>query len=572
MFGSLRASDLADPPAPETVEMGGKGQTSPKKFEGTNLQAFQANAFLGVSLPLSSSQATRGGRAGTPNLPQDNAAIYKRIISAISMSIYHALASKGACIPFAPFWFLSPGSASAKHGFCEVNCDSLFARPLSATSLNVDWLSSGTLVISSHPKPDSRWINTTNLHVDNRKDVGAAEVDLIVLAPLGVCAVYKGYESTTHNLASTYSGSSSSSGIGAFEPPEDPTYVDQKSWKRSVAALLDNYGFEISSDTQWIWVLTSGSITENNRPNVVESSTHTILWPSHLCFCQVQDPVADLCDYSWAWERSGFKVLDPLADAESWFLGKNSRKQALEAQRRQTELETRTRAGSSSSDDVDSLSELFIGIRRSFDQQALSGIYPTPPDADRSQAINVMTVQDLDTARTPDERVPISSLNDSQEDSRDINEVPFISPDADMGLGEYDHLEGDDLFGDMNSDMFTANGITEADFNFFDQPASVYEAAPQAVLADEESPSYTTYMSSNTKPRQPLDENQETLPNKEMDVENCPYDGLPVKSTGAYLHLSLVSFLPQDLIGLSRRFTSRQNTSQLHRIQPTTKS
>ena len=533
-FGSLRASDLADPTPPEAVELGGKGKNLSNKAEGTNLQSFQANAFLEITRPHSPSQATRGGRAGTPNLPQDNAAIYKRIISAISTTICYALACDGACIPFAPCQFLSPISTTGKHGFCEMGCDFPVTTPLSAISVNVTWLSSGMLVISSCPETDSKWINATTLHTDDGQDLGAMQLDFLVLAPLGVCAIYKGYESILPDFSSPYSDNSPSSGTRAFEPTGDPTYADRKTWKGSVAALLGIYGLEISDDTQWTWVLTCGSIIENNRPNVAEILTHTILWPSHLCFCQALGPVAGFSDYSWAWERSGSKVVDPLADAESWFLGKNSRKEALEAQRRQTELETRTKAGSSSSDDADSLSELFIGIRRSIDQQALSGIYPTPPGADRPQAISVMTIQDLDTTGTPDARITINSLNGSQQELRDNIELQYTSPDAEMGLGDYDHLEGDDLFGDMNSDMFTANNITEDDFSFFDQPAPVYEATPKKLLADEGLPNYTTCISNDRDPRQQLDGNQDSLPNKITVVRTGPYDVIPYEETSAY--------------------------------------
>ncbi|KAL9117165.1 MAG: hypothetical protein Q9187_006302 [Circinaria calcarea] len=530
-FGSLRASDLADQPVHDAMELGGKGKTSSKKFEGTNLQTFQANAFLEMTLPLSASQAPRGSPAGTPTFSQDNAAIYHKIISAISMSICYALASNSECVPFGPCRFLKPGPTSGDYEVCETNCNTQAVKPLNAVSLNVNWLSSGTLVISSFPELGISWFNVANPHSSMYQDLDTTGVKILVLAPLGICALYKACESTTPTLSSVYNEKGSSSGNGDSEKTEDIIYLERKSWKCSVAALLDCYGLEITRHTQWTWVLTSGSIPDNQRPNPLDSLTQTILWPSHLCFYRALGPISDICDYSWAWERSGFNVVDPLADAESWFLGRNSRKELLEARKCQTDLETRTRANSPSSDGDDSLSELFIGIRRSIDQHALSGIYPTPPDASRSQAINAIAAQDLDAIETADRRIPVDHLEERQQERRDHNELPYTSPDADMGLGEYDQLEGDDLFGDMNSDMFTANGITEADFNFFDEPAHAYEAIPDAVLVNEDSSSYATYASSNPKSKQPSNEKREISTKEVLAVRASSHNGTANKAT-----------------------------------------
>ena len=51
-----------------------------------------------------------------------------------------------------------------------------------------------------------------------------------------------------------------------------------------------------------------------------------------------------------------------------------------------------------------------------------------------------------------------------------------------------EHANGD-LFDEIEMDIFTANGLTEADFSFFDEPSPLYGAARhgnEAMTADDE--------------------------------------------------------------------------------------
>ncbi|KAL8807028.1 MAG: hypothetical protein Q9200_004844 [Gallowayella weberi] len=164
--------------------------------------------------------------------------------------------------------------------------------------------------------------------------------------------------------------------------------------------------------------------------------------------------------------------IDPLEKAEQWFLGREEREDVMEVRRR--EVEESKLHKTQSTDPGDSECEEAPADRMAqtnhyLSAQEASGIYPTPPDGLTSHAASSVTAQDT----------PAASNLEVYPDLTTVDEVPEVDvPDADspqetMPGGRFMKDEGQDLFGDMDTDMFDTNVLTEADFNFFDEPDDV---------------------------------------------------------------------------------------------------
>ena len=120
-------------------------------------------------------------------------------------------------------------------------------------------------------------------------------------------------------------------------------------------------------------------------------------------------------------------------------------------------------ATNESSDDEDGILSFQQRNEDLLDPPSVTGIYPTPPDANRShpvQQTNGRTNLGLDPDSIPQAQASKTSQKDVEDESLDM----------DMDLGTYDHLGDDDFFGDMEGGIYNNNGITEDDFDFFDDP------------------------------------------------------------------------------------------------------
>ena len=177
------------------------------------------------------------------------------------------------------------------------------------------------------------------------------------------------------------------------------------------------------------------------------------LWPAELCFCE--DSMALLSS------DEPFKTPlpdgsdDPLQQAESWFLGKSTRVEALRVKMMEEKQEAQALKDVEDTDDEDALSSFEVPLDQGVTPQDVSGIYPTPPDGLPPALLGPSSTNNV---RSGD-------YDDGEKDLQPIEET----------RGDTDGQENEDLFGDMDIDMFASNGLTEADFSFFDEPGMVDE-------------------------------------------------------------------------------------------------
>ena len=138
------------------------------------------------------------------------------------------------------------------------------------------------------------------------------------------------------------------------------------------------------------------------------------------------------------------------------------------------------------------------------DGQAAGAVYPTPPDgvvpptaagtgsSDTSNDFTSGNAPEGTSRATvdPEQEIKVDTKTESWADDKD--EVDAGSKEIDVddfglasaGLDD----DGENMFADMDEDMFNETGVTEADFSFFDQPGDDNEDAGLAADAATDQP------------------------------------------------------------------------------------
>ena len=437
-----------------------------------NLQAFQANTLVDSRTEASLDQSSQKIVTRKPTVSQEFADIYDKIKFAVTISILSSLARCDRYIPFTSKVYLVPGLSFQSQPMQDLESFTYMGKGATMMVIDVQWLSTGTMLISSHPDFTTHWRSMEQTYADETLTPEVGSEKLLKLAPIGLSAKYMDRDVTL-------SDSSPTSELRSNSEYFDRSNKAIRDWKISISRLLQCYGIELPVETRWIHARVFPPLAEAIQDGSDKDLAYTVLWPAQLSFYEVKIHDPTKRDISWALEYDNHKSVDPLADAESWFLGKASREEALKAHRQKADISAISKEDGSSSDE-DSMSEIVIDTQRPIDQQALNGIYPTPPDGYRSQAFGLGHNAEHNDSKP-------SKVNEGRQQILDEDQLSPTSPDVDTGLGEYDRLDDEDLFGDMNTDMFTATGITEADFSFFDEPSNADDEPHLVTIPSSES-------------------------------------------------------------------------------------
>ena len=220
--------------------------------------------------------------------------------------------------------------------------------------------------------------------------------------------------------------------------------------KRSIATRLQHQNIKVSSQTEWLKLQVS-----------VDDSDEVlfIIWPAHLCFSNPSRSWVNPQEDSLGHVDPVQRWVDPLEMAERWYNGRAARDNALEAKRKANEKLVEVKKEYHESDDEGNLVYVEGISNGRLNIQDMSGVYPTPPDGapPGTQEQN----NRLETGEMPS--IAANSIQGPSPlaASPMFNETPSFNNDGDG-----------DLFGEIDSEMFAANGITEDDFNFFDEPSA----------------------------------------------------------------------------------------------------
>lgn len=327
-------------------------------------------------------------------------------------------------------------------------------------SVVVEWAPSSEMLVSNFSNVLPGLRRLSDVLLDRRRGVINFQPQKVLVSPSGLVALYRGAVSKSEEDQDTIVMAS------RRQPSNDLATSDSllAEKKRSIVTSLAQQSITLSDEQKWVRLENFDSIrTISERDSGGSSSSSTFLWPASLCFC-----IAETFPHEERYVASGQDSLtDPLLDAQNWFMNKGARTEAIEANRKQKEVEAKTRDEEQHRARQDALTDLLPRPTQYGSTQDVASIYPTPPDGLPSQAVSTMTQRP--TPASYGEGIRKGQL-DSVNAEADLAESPLASNLAPViGSTAYDQLE-DDLYADVDTDMFAANDLTEADLDFFDEP------------------------------------------------------------------------------------------------------
>ena len=235
---------------------------------------------------------------------------------------------------------------------------------------------------------------------------------------------------------------------------ESATVVDRApngyhKMRRSITNRLRYQNIKVTPQTEWLKLQVLGEDSDELL---------LIIWPAHLCFFSPSHPREDLQEDNLRRVDSVQRWVDPLELAERWYNGRAARAEALKVKRKANEKLVEVLKEYHESDDEGLLAYVEGIPNGRLNLQDMSGVYPTPPDGappgtqEQNNRLETGEMTSI-TANSIQGPSPLAA-------TPMFNETPSFNNDGDR-----------DLFGEIDSEMFAANGLTEDDFNFFDEPS-----------------------------------------------------------------------------------------------------
>ncbi|MCJ1312538.1 mediator of RNA polymerase II transcription subunit 13 [Agyrium rufum] len=329
--------------------------------------------------------------------------------------------------------------------------DYLSTTKLSPVMIDINWFPSGILVIRVHSRLRSRTLYRYT-PIDELKPKGQVPV---IVAPFGT----PGTVNRSASADETFTPD--------LKTKADPSHSRWDPWKTKALTFLKSRGIVVCSYETWHFVKLSDDTLHGHLASFTEVGSRILLWPGCVCLIDTSSlPLRNL-DLSWAWDTPTRKGADPLAEAQEWYLNPDVRRQAEEEGRKKQRKESMEKPTSP----IHAITEDIVLDRfqprrqqKFLDPQAASAIYPTPPDGSRLVGPGTTSIG----ASPADQRLfndtPGGKIDDVAGATQELD-LSAETPQASVGIDSV----GDDLFEDMGADMFAADGLTDADFNFFDE-------------------------------------------------------------------------------------------------------
>ncbi|KAF1981556.1 hypothetical protein K402DRAFT_467455 [Aulographum hederae CBS 113979] len=401
-------------------------------------------------------------------------------------------------------------------------------------TLDAHLTSMGTLIISSEPSVTStfRQIGDTKPTLTLRQ-----RSTPFLLSPAGIVA-----KLAEDSSAKSQENHTSSPGP-VMVPVSSSFNVPQ--WQSLVKRWLNSKGTFLRKDSAWVSV---GLVAHANASFYKDSvgtvlNNQPFLWPTELCFyldrsaskfrSTMMPPGAE--DEGRARLDSIFRsetgsYIDPLIAAHNWMTGENERAKAVEDRNREAHLAetqemTETDAVmASASDSLPAYpsSPLYSRNGAYGDLQNMNSVYPTPPDGVLTQTAGT-SGQDAPTVDST--ATAPNVLADGQNDGMDIDSSAEHPPLVQQNSNDDSN---NDLFEDMDEDVFEGNDITEDDFNFFDEPDDLdedfdvvdaeFDAQEEAKL-DTDTPQDSVSASHDQVPENP----GQVLDGADMKLKSSPH-------------------------------------------------
>jgi len=409
--------------------------------------------------------------------PLDCSTIYELFVTSVTAMISYHLVKSSGVVALGFRTFVTKPILQAEHSHPN---DTLTLHWL--TSINVHWVSIGTLLVStSTGRHQHLKCLDVILPEDERQVVGKC----IRVAPNGMLARISSFEDP-------------------LEVPVDDTIrkapkkkaktasLEQsvQNWKATVERWLGWKGYVISNlndNSSWVRIRVAHAIKSLVVSPISASSDRDMLWPRALCFIQETELLDSIgldetrgqpspSNLRWFETSISKGFQDPLDVAQDWFLGKVDRDRILDARRKakKTEEDAVRRKDEPSGLFPSSPFNARGGVYG--DLQAVSGVYPTPPDGVAPgpglSSVDTPSVSGGNVVLVPGGTNPAINLSAPQDQPpTDEQQEPATSP-AFPATSEPFQTSGDndDLFEDTDGETYGANGVNDADFDFFDGP------------------------------------------------------------------------------------------------------
>ena len=224
-------------------------------------------------------------------------------------------------------------------------------------------------------------------------------------------------------------------------------------WRSQCIDLIRKHGLQIEDNATWK-VVELGVTPGSDISRVIE-------WPHRLCFA-ILDRLDRVRRRNFLKPRMDKPWTNPLQEAAKWVNDAKTRDNLVKEQLSAMSAKKSSHSFRSLAEE-EVLAHLQSRNEEGLDAQTIAGIYPTPPDVNKSHGhIHAEPNPSLLSQSEESHRVDI------KEDHNTRNATPAL--DASVGVANYDPLKDDDLFADMDGGMDGDNGVTEDDFRFFDEP------------------------------------------------------------------------------------------------------
>jgi mediator of RNA polymerase II transcription subunit 13 len=458
-------------------------ESTARSLQAFNARAVQANTAQGIAnLPSLPSPGPKSA-SSTEAWPSPKA-VHEDFISAVLGSVVFFLCRDHGFVPLNSRTLILTSPSLHNPGIAA-GMMSIGALSVTLATLDINLTSLGALVVKAHcdTAPGlQRVINPSSMVWESSKLLSGAT---LWLAPGGNCAKYYRCEDDK-KMSPTLPISELQ-----IDPPDhrQQTYmgVTIQSWKLKCLEWLSAKGLDATSleDGGWIFVqiLDTTPYLNADYPNPILEELTIVPWPALLCF-----QTANVATHEQQQTSLNHNGRDPLSFAEEWFAGKDDReatlmkrqkeRQVAEARvREQAEVEARA---------IQPITNSPAALRRGSNAGAM---YPTPPDAihhpvgatpsfDYAASTpgnpNVLFVPEIDPSgqqnTNPETNISQADIwNSSSREERVDASVNFPGNDND----------NDNLFEDGGDDLFGGiTDVTDADFNFFDEPDDVEDDPP----------------------------------------------------------------------------------------------
>ncbi|KAH7397340.1 mediator complex subunit 13 C-terminal-domain-containing protein [Pyrenochaeta sp. MPI-SDFR-AT-0127] len=498
---------------PTTAEKAGHATVDLPDLDGYHLQREQAGCVKAIELarppmralnphaasaaPSSTAAPHKSVQSGGPRLPQgsnptiaadqqqplDCVTLYELFTSSVIALISFNLVRDCDVVALNYRTFVSKSSAQQDND----HVDDL-KPPLShwLTSISVHWTGSGVLLVSTFTEQNSviRCVNDVTSTAEQKQLAGTC----VRVAPNGLLAKIVSFEDPLESITEEIGHRQRKKAkMGSLEQ-------SVAKWKSIVKRWLGWRGYalpNLDQTSSWVRIRGTQMTLSSLSSPITSSPDRDILWPRALCYFYTEErmntstigqsgvsnsrPSHSLLQRFETPDFTGFR--DPLDIAQSWFLGKPDRDRVLEAQRKAKKAE----------EDVARRKEEHVGLFPSSpvnartavygDLQAVSGVYPTPPDGVApGTGISYSDTPSISGATSnvilaPGGNNPAINLSGPQDNALLDGQQSLTSPVFPSASDNFNTSSvNDDLFEDMEEDGYGGDGVNDADFDFFDGP------------------------------------------------------------------------------------------------------